>query len=517
MASAYTDLLPAPATGASALVWLRRDLRCQDHAALYHALRRFERVYCAFVFDTDILDALPTRQDRRVEFIHASVVELHRALQQLAMRSGAPGAPGAGLIVRHGSAQQCIVQLAQHLGVQEVLANRDYEPQAIARDQSVAGALRAIGIAYSDYKDQVLLERDEVLTQQGKPYSVFTPYKRAWLQGLDAFQIKPYPVERYAHRLAPLPLGEHLPALADLGFAATNLHTLALPTGSIGAQQLLQDFLPRMAAYQAARDYPGRKGVSYLSVHLRFGTVSIRQLASLAAQQASQGCAGAQTWLSELAWRDFYFMILYHHPRVLTQSFKPEYDRVQWDDAPELWQAWCQARTGYPLVDAALRQLLQTGYMHNRLRMLVASFLTKDLGIDWRRGERFFAQHLNDYDLAANNGGWQWAASTGCDAQPYFRIFNPITQSQRFDPQGQFIRRYVPELARVPDAHIHFPAAMKPAALAACGLRLGLDYPLPIVDHALARQRTLMRFSLLSDSSTAPNGSMRIGIGGASL
>ena len=210
-------------------------------------------------------------------------------------------------------------------------------------------------------------------------------------------------------------------------------------------------------------------------------------------------------------------MILYHHPRVLTQSFKPEYDRVQWDDAPELWQAWCQARTGYPLVDAALRQLLQTGYMHNRLRMLVASFLTKDLGIDWRRGERFFAQHLNDYDLAANNGGWQWAASTGCDAQPYFRIFNPITQSQRFDPQGQFIRRYVPELARVPDAHIHFPAAMKPAALAACGLRLGLDYPLPIVDHALARQRTLMRFSLLSDSSTAPNGSMRIGTGGASL
>ena len=210
-------------------------------------------------------------------------------------------------------------------------------------------------------------------------------------------------------------------------------------------------------------------------------------------------------------------MILYHHPRVLTQSFKPEYDRVQWDDAPELWQAWCQARTGYPLVDAALRQLLQTGYMHNRLRMLVASFLTKDLGLDWRRGERFFAQHLNDYDLAANNGGWQWAASTGCDAQPYFRIFNPITQSQRFDPQGQFIRRYVPELARVPDAHIHFPAAMKPAALAACGLRLGLDYPLPIVDHALARQRTLMRFSLLSDSSTAPNGSMRIGAGGASL
>ncbi|MBS0466458.1 MAG: deoxyribodipyrimidine photo-lyase [Proteobacteria bacterium] len=484
----------------SALVWLRRDLRCDDHAALYHALRRFERVYCAFVFDTDILDALPTRSDRRVEFIHASVLELHAHLQQLAALSGASG---GGLIVRHGPALQCIAQLAQELGVQEVLANRDYEPEAIARDQRVADALRTLGIAFSDYKDQVLLERDEVLTQQGRPYSVFTPYKRAWLQRLDAFQLKPYPVDRYAQHLAPPPANERLPTLAELGFAPTNLHDLALPTGMRGAQQLLQDFAPRMAAYKEARDYPGRKGVSYLSVHLRFGTVSIRQLAALAAKQAEQGCAGAQTWLSELAWRDFYFMILWHHPQVVTQCFKPEYDRVQWDEAPALWQAWCQARTGYPLVDAALRQLLQTGYMHNRLRMVVASFLTKDLGVDWRRGERFFAQNLNDYDLSANNGGWQWAASTGCDAQPYFRIFNPITQSQRFDPEGTFIRRYLPELARVPDAHIHFPAAMKPAALAVCGLRLGVDYPLPVVDHARARERTLMRFSLLPESDTS--------------
>ena len=192
-------------------------------------------------------------------------------------------------------------------------------------------------------------------------------------------------------------------------------------------------------------------------------------------------------------------MILWHHPRVTTQSFRPEFDQVQWDEAPDAWQAWCEARTGYPLVDAAMRQLLHTGYMHNRLRMVVASFLTKDLGIDWRRGERFFAQHLNDYDLAANNGGWQWAASTGCDAQPWFRIFNPVTQSQRFDPEGRFIRRYLPELARVPDAHIHYPAAMKPAVLSACGLRLGIDYPLPIVDHARARERTLRRFSFLVD------------------
>lgn len=482
---------------ASALVWLRRDLRCEDHAALYHALRRYQRVYCAFVFDADILDALPTRSDRRVEFIHASVLELHQGLAELAARSGAPG---GGLIVRHGPAPECIVRLARSLGVQEVLANRDYEPQAIERDRRVARALQAAGIAFSDYKDQALLDRDEVLTRQGRPYGVFTPYRRAWLQRLDAFQLTPYPVASHARHLAAPPAGECLPTLQELGFARTNLHELPLPTGMRGAQQLLQDFMPRMAAYHEARDYPGRKGVSYLSVHLRFGTVSIRQLAALAAAQAAQGCEGAQAWLSELAWRDFYFMILWHHPQVATQSFKPVYDRVQWDDAPELWQAWCGARTGYPLVDAAMRQLHQTGYMHNRLRMVVASFLTKDLGLDWRRGERHFAAHLNDYDLAANNGGWQWAASTGCDAQPWFRIFNPVTQSQRFDPQGRFIRRYLPELARVPDAHIHFPAAMGPLELAACGLRLGVDYPLPVVDHARARERTLMRFHFLGAS-----------------
>lgn len=480
-----------------ALVWLRRDLRCEDHAALYHALRRYQRVYCAFVFDTDILDALPSRCDRRVAFIHASVVALHHDLRQLAERNGVSD---GGLIVRHGPAAECIVRLARSLGASEVLANRDYEPDAIARDRQVARALQDAGIAFSDYKDQALLDRDEVLTRQNRPYSVFTPYKRAWLEKLDAFQLKPYPVARHARHLAPLPPGERVPLLSELGFERTNLNELPLPAGMSGAQALLRDFAPRMAAYHEARDYPGRKGVSYLSVHLRFGTLSIRQAAALAAARAAQGCAGAQTWLSELAWRDFYFMILWHHPQVATQSFKPAYDRVQWDDAPELWQAWCEARTGYPLVDAAMRQLLQTGYMHNRLRMVTASFLTKDLGIDWRRGERFFARHLNDYDMAANNGGWQWSASTGCDAQPWFRIFNPVTQSQKFDPQGRFIRHYLPELARVPDAHIHFPAAMKPAALAACGLRLGVDYPLPVIDHARARGRTLMRFSVVSES-----------------
>ncbi len=477
-----------------ALVWWRRDLRCDDHAALYHALRRYSHVFCAFVFDTDILEELPSREDRRVEFIHSSLLELNDALTDLAKRSGAPG---GGLIVRHGPALECIVRLAQELQVQEVLVNRDYEPQAISRDEGVAEALQEVGITLSDYKDQVLLDREEVLTRQGKPYSVFTPYKRAWLQKLAPFQLKPYPVARYARHLAAPPAGERLPTLSELGFSSTNLQELPIPTGMRGAQQLLRDFVPRMAEYQEARDYPARKGVSYLSVHLRFGTVSIRQLGGLAAEQAARGCVGAQTWLSELAWRDFYFMILWYHPRVVTQSFHPKYDHVEWEEAPDLWQAWCDARTGYPLVDAAMRQLLQTGYMHNRLRMVVASFLTKDLGIDWRRGERFFAHHLNDYDLAANNGGWQWAASTGCDAQPWFRIFNPITQSKRFDPEGRFIRRYLPELANVPDAHIHFPASMTPTDMAACGLQLGVDYPQPVIDHTKARDRTLARFSRL--------------------
>ena len=478
-----------------ALVWLRRDLRWDDNAALFHALRRFDQVFCVFVFDTDILDALSNRYDRRVEFIHASVLQLHEELQALGDRSGVPG---AGLIVRHGSAASSITELAQALGVQEVLVNRDYEPQAVARDKQVKALLHSAGIGFSDYKDQVLLDCSEVLTQQGHPYSVFTPYKRAWLQKLDDFQRKSYPVARYAHHLAALTLPTDIPTLEQLGFIATNLQSLPLPMGLRGAQQLLANFLPRMTAYKEARDFPGRKGVSYLSVHLRFGTISIRQLAQLAHKQAVLGDEGAQTWLSELAWRDFYFMILCHHPHVVSQSFRPEYDRVQWDEAPELWQAWCEGRTGYPLVDAAMRQLLQTGYMHNRLRMVVASFLTKDLGIDWRRGERFFAEHLNDYDLAANNGGWQWAASTGCDAQPWFRIFNPVTQSERFDPEGHFIRRYVPELAELPTKYIHFPAAMPPLQLQGFGVRLGQDYPRPVVNHTAARERTLMRFHFLS-------------------
>jgi deoxyribodipyrimidine photo-lyase len=243
-----------------------------------------------------------------------------------------------------------------------------------------------------------------------------------------------------------------------------------------------------MAHYHERRDYPAVKGPSYLSVHLRFGTISVREIARAAWSAHSEGAA---TWLSELIWRDFYFMILHYHPRVVEHAFKAELDAIPFPNDERLFRAWCEARTGYPLVDAAMRQINQSGYMHNRLRMVTASFLVKDLHVDWRWGERYFAQNLNDFDLAANNGGWQWAASTGCDAQPYFRIFNPVTQSQRFDPDGRFIRLYLPELARVPDRHIHAPWLMDAAEQERCGVVVGKDYPAPVVDHASARKAAL--------------------------
>ncbi|HWU84863.1 MAG TPA: deoxyribodipyrimidine photo-lyase, partial [Rhodocyclaceae bacterium] len=378
---------------------------------------------------------------------------------------------------------------------------RDYEPQALARDAAVAAALDKVGIAFCDYKDQVVFEKNEVLTQGGTPFSVFTPYKNAWLKRLAPEDLRVR--ESGFSRLAASETASAVPSLTEIGFEQSNLRELGFPLGMSGAERLFEDFQQRINRYHEARDFPAIKGVSYLSTHLRFGTISIRRLAAYA---HAQGGRGAETWLSELIWREFYMMILWQRPDVVEHCFKPEYDALVWDTDDALFQAWCEARTGYPIVDAAMRQINQSGYMHNRLRMIVASFLTKDLGIDWRRGEAYFALHLNDYDLAANNGGWQWAASTGCDAQPYFRIFNPVTQSEKFDPDGKFIRRYVPELAKVPDKFIHAPWSMKPADAEARGFRLGRDYPAPVVDHALARERTLARFARVKKTMEAAHG-----------
>jgi deoxyribodipyrimidine photo-lyase len=463
-----------------ALVWFRRDLRDYDHAALYHALKCAREVFCAFIFDREILDTLPDPADRRVEFIHASVAELQQSLQ----------AKGGGLIIQHGVARDEIVQMVAELGVDAVFFNHDDAPAALARDAAVEAALYLHDVAVHHYKDTVIFEREEVLTATGTPFSVFTPYRNAWLKALTPYFLRSYPVDAYAGHLVAW--SSAIPTLQAMGFTSDNLAGLKLSPGMSGGAKLFDDFLQRIDRYQDARDYPAIKGTSYLSGHLRFGTVSIRQLAAAAWQQ---GGRGAQTWLSELIWRDFYHQILWHRPDVAAgHTFKAQYDCLPWPNPAGHFEAWCAARTGYPLVDAAMRQLNQTGIMHNRLRMVAASFLTKDLLVDWRLGERYFADKLIDFDLAANNGGWQWAASVGCDAQPWFRIFNPVTQSERFDAQGTFIRFYLPELSQVPEKHIHAPWSMPAAEQQRTGCVIGRDYPAPIVDHAVQREQALALF-----------------------
>jgi deoxyribodipyrimidine photo-lyase len=480
----------------TALFWFRRDLRLTDNAGLYFALEHFERVYCTFVFDRTILDVLPSRSDRRVEFIWESIRALRESLH----------AKGGELLVLHAHSAEAVVQVATSLRVDAVVTNEDYEPDAIRRDHTVARALDAQGIAFHTQQDSVIFAKDALLTQAGKPYSVFTPYKNAWrrmlitaperyLKSHDIGSIETHlatPAQaKKASNAAPV-LDFDVFSLEAMGFQRTNLAALGIAAGEAGAARLLTDFASRMSGYKDTRDFPSVKGVSYLSVHNRFGTVSIRQLASIAYAETLRGAnEGAETWLSELIWRDFYFQILWHFPHAATSSFKAEYANLAWPNDKALFAAWCEARTGFPIIDAAMRQLNQTGYMHNRLRMVVASFLTKDLLIDWRWGEKYFADQLNDFDLAANNGGWQWAASTGCDAQPYFRIFNPVSQSERFDAKGAFIRRYVPALKNVPDKFIHAPWTMPPLEQQACGCVVGQDYPAPIVDHAVQREKAL--------------------------
>ncbi|MGZ9059862.1 MAG: cryptochrome/photolyase family protein, partial [Burkholderiaceae bacterium] len=382
------------------LVWLRRDLRLNDSAALAAALSQCRRVACAFIFDRAILDELHGpgfTYDRRVDFIHRSVVALDASLRRR----------GAALVVRHADAADAIVELAAELGVDAVFANADYEPYAYHRDQRVKQALLQQRRELLMFKDHVIFEKDEILSGSGTPFSVFTPYKNAWLKRVRASDLESHDTESNADQLIKPPGVEAIPTLNQMGFALTNLDGVPLPAGEAGAQQMFKDFQSRIDQYQQERNYPAARGPSYLSVHLRFGTVSTRELARFAYQRKRS--EGAQVWLSELIWRDFYQMILWHHPHVVDHAYRPQYDRLEWESGAEAernFAAWCEGKTGYPLVDAAMAQINLSGYMHNRLRMVTASFLTKDLGIDWRRGERYFARQLNDYDLAANNGGW---------------------------------------------------------------------------------------------------------------
>lgn len=488
----------------SSLVWFRRDLRSEDNAALAAACNRPGEVYGCFVFDRSLLDPLPDRDDRRVAFIRDSLAELQAAWRALATAAGPQS--GVRLIFLQGDPAQLVPALAEHLRVDAVFAARDYEPQAKLRDREVAAALAKDGRRLVLVKDQVIFESDQVLTGGGQPFLVFTPYCRAWRKKLRPSELLPQRRAAAARFGRPPPMAGELPcaedgapALATLGFVAgaAGGHVLS---GMSGARRALADFEGKLEAYRDARDFPARDGTSRLSVHLRFGTVSIRALVHLAVQREIQGgSAGAAAWLNELIWREFYMAVLDRRPDVVDHCWRPEYDALHWDEATTLFAAWAEGRTGYPFVDAAMRQLLATGFMPNRARMVVASFLCKDLGIDWRRGERFFARHLLDYDLAANNGGWQWSASTGCDAQPYFRIFNPVTQSEKFDPEGDYIRRWVPELAGVPLRYLHAPWTMPPAVRGAAGGDAAAVYPAPVVDHAAARQRTLARYARARD------------------
>ncbi len=419
------------------IFWFRRDLRLHDNAGLYHALKNNREVTPVFIFDQEILGHLEDPDDARVSFIHQQLTRLNQELQQ----------HGSSLSVLYGRPPKIFAELIKkHPGLQAVYANHDYEPYAKERDEQVRMLCEDNNISFHTFKDQCIFEKDEVMKDDGKPYTVFTPYKNKWLRKLNSFYLHSYPTEKYSHHFSRQQAAPVI-SLETMGFRPSEI---SFPPA--GYQAVLKD-------YQELRDIPSVKGTSRISVHLRFGTVSIRELARISKNQS-------EAWLNELVWRDFYFMILWNFPQVVHSAFKPAYDKIRWRNHEEEFRRWCRGETGYPIVDAGMRELNTTGFMHNRLRMITASFLTKHLLIDWRWGEAYFARKLLDFELASNNGGWQWAAGSGCDAAPYFRIFNPYEQTRKFDPEFRYIRQWVPEFQE-------------------------LSYPPPIVDHAFARERCL--------------------------
>ncbi len=455
------------------LCWLRRDLRLSDNKALQQACSESEEVFVAFVFDSVILDRLEARDDMRVNFIHATLKNLDQALQQY----------GSALLWLAGNPCEEIPRAVRLYDIEAVFTNEDYEAYGKERDQIIGKLLQQRKVDFHRFKDQVIFAGSEISKKDGQPYKVFTPYKKAWLQSLHASHIEDF--KAALKNLAPLKKKQL--TLKKIGFRSCALD-VALSERAVKAQ--LKIFLKKVSHYEKDRNFPHLKGTSHLSLHLRFGTISIRECVRAVWQDPSRG---AQTWLSELIWRDFYQMVLDQYPHVNKQAFLLKYDQIKWPGSRQHFKAWCEGRTGYPLVDAAMRQLNQTGWMHNRLRMVTASFLIKDLLISWKEGEKYFAEKLLDFDFAANNGGWQWCASTGCDAQPYFRIFNPISQSLKFDPDGEFIRQYVPELRELSHKDIHFPAWAQEKNLPP-GFQLGKSYPHPLVDHAAQRMKAVLLY-----------------------
>lgn len=508
--------------------WFRRDLRLADNSALAAAVK-VGSVIPLFIYDDHILSRLDTG-GQRVSFLAQSLDVLDANLRER----------GSRLLILRGKVDEQLLRVAQELGVAAVFFNRDYEPYSRQRDEGVIATLQAAGIAVNTYSSHLLTEPDALLTKQGKPYTVYTPYKRAALERLfSAPPLAPAAPTRHELQLTDELLAKldalHMGAPPDLLTAVVPRHQ---PAGEDAGRERLAEFIQSKAEYDGAsgsrlslyaigRNLPAAPGSARISAHLRMGTLGVRTcyLAAVQQWQATRAAEvpvqrrprtadadyndhnaapaqrnGAETWIGELLWRDFYYQVMWHFPYIETEPFQRKYAALNFRDAPADLQAWQEGRTGYPIVDAGMRQMHSEAWMHNRLRMIVANFLVKDLRIDYREGERIFMLHLEDGDLAANNGGWQWCASTGTDAQPYFRIFNPITQSEKLDLHGEYIRRYVPELANVPTKYIHTPWTMPPDAQQQAGCRIGQDYPAPIVDHAEARKAALAMYQAIAPS-----------------
>ena len=420
------------------IFWFRRDLRLHDNAGLYHALKSGNPVLPIFIFDKNILDKLEDKKDRRLEFIHNTLSDIQQELVKL----------GTNLLVKYGKPEEIFPDLLNEFDVSSIYTNHDYETYAKDRDDLVREYAMSEGIDFQTFKDQVIFEKNEVLSGTGTPYTVFTPYSRKWKEKLNDSYLKSYPTEDHTENYFKTPKVE-MPSLEEMGFQRIGRY---FPTKEV-RESIVKN-------YEEKRNFPAIEGTSRLSVHLRFGTVSIRALARKAKDLS-------ETWLNELIWRDFYFNILHHFPHVgQGHAFRREYEKIEWRNNEQEFQLWCEGKTGYPIVDAGMRELNATGFMHNRVRMITASFLIKHLLIDWRWGEAYFAKKLNDYDLSANNGGWQWAAGSGCDAAPYFRVFNPKLQTEKFDKNLEYIKKWIPELN-------------------------SFNYPQPIVNHDFARKRVL--------------------------
>lgn len=418
------------------LFWFRRDLRLEDNTGLFYALQQETNVLPLFIFDKNILDRIEDRADARVEFIHSQLTEIKSRLEQ----------KGSSLLVKYGKPEEIYRELLEEFDIGNVYTNRDYEPYAKERDGKIETLLREKGVPFLSFKDQVIFEPGEILNGSGEFYKVFTPFSRNWLEKFRQTKVQSLesPTWKNLFTTSALPMI----SLEEMGFEKTQIQIPPKVTD--------EDLIGH---YDQTRNFPAINGTTRLGIHLRFGTISVRKLAQVAARLN-------ETYLNELIWREFYMMILAFNPQVVEKAFKPAYDKIPWRNNPEEFEAWCAGQTGFPIVDAGMRELNQTGYMHNRVRMIVASFLTKHLLIDWRWGEAYFAKKLLDFDLSANNGGWQWAAGTGTDAQPYFRVFNPDSQTEKFDKELKYIKKWIPELDTI-------------------------KYPKPIVDHKFARARAL--------------------------